>query len=115
MLCNDYFEYIPDNIDNWYGETTTSAVIKTIIATIIITIIAMIIIIIITTIPIIISTASYYNTMRIMLIMTVWYYDNDHHNHDDHSKHDKHDKHYADSHCCWCISEKNNKSNILYI
>ena len=38
--------------------------------------------------------------MRIMLIMTVWYYDNDHHNHDDHSKHEKHDEHVADSHCC---------------
>ena len=36
---NDYFEYIPDNIDNWYGKTTTSAVTKTIIATIIIIII----------------------------------------------------------------------------
>ena len=41
-----------------------------------------------------------YNTMRIMLIMTVWHYNNDHHNHDDHSMHDKHDKHDADSHCC---------------
>ena len=38
--------------------------------------------------------------MRIMLIMTVWYYGNDHHNYDDHSKHDKHDKYDADSHCC---------------
>ena len=38
--------------------------------------------------------------MKIMLIMTVWYYDNNHHNHDDHSKHDKNDKDDAHSHCC---------------
>ena len=38
--------------------------------------------------------------MKIMLIVTVWYYDNNHHNHDDHSKHDKNDKDDAHSHCC---------------
>ena len=41
-------EYIPDDIDNWYCKTTTSAVIKAIMAIIIIIIIIIMIIIIAT-------------------------------------------------------------------